>query len=84
MTGDIAKNPFFGTLDEVQPVLAAEAVRSGSPALLVGKQPDVFSVVVPASEGNCNADKNEAALLGVHSLPDPKKGVYKNSFCLSR
>lgn len=81
LNGTLSQSAFFGTLDEVQPLLAAEVLRSGQPALLLASNGRDFSLVVTAaSSSSCNSARNERALTGVHSLPG-KKMVYENHFC---
>jgi hypothetical protein len=47
--GAIAEHVFVGTLDEIRPALAREAMRSHMPAALVSKDGSRYSMVFPAS-----------------------------------
>jgi hypothetical protein len=61
--GDLAARLFQGTIDEIRPALAKEALGSGLPALLINAKGDRFSMAVA---------KREAPPC---ELPDGKDGV---------
>jgi hypothetical protein len=74
---------FFGTLDEIQPTLAHESMRSGLPTVLISDDGKLFSLVFPdTGTSSCDASKKEIAFKGAHSLPKNDNSIYENSFCL--
>lgn len=48
LTGDIQKNIFVGTLDEIRPELYAEAEKSGFPSMILSDDEIFFTVVIPS------------------------------------
>lgn len=56
LRGDLEKNLFYGTLDEIRPSLARESIKAGMPAALVGQDGRLFSVAFK------NPGKNECTL----------------------
>jgi hypothetical protein len=58
--GDIAKNIFQGTLDEIRPTLSREVFNSKYPALIISEDNKRWSLVVPEQMGvNCDQKKKE-------------------------
>lgn len=79
LQGDLRKNLFSGTLDEVRPLLAMESVASGQSAALISEDGKLFSLVVSDPSGKCST--NEIALKGFHTVPNPSKPIFSIKFC---
>lgn len=83
IVGDLAKNIFGGTLDEIIPSLAHEAVKSKLPAALVSQDGKLFSLVIPKAEAKkCSGDK-EILMMTYRTLglPGQPLKVHESSFC---
>jgi hypothetical protein len=53
MEGSLRQHMFQGTIDEVRPMLAKEALASKLPAVLVNEKGDRFSLVFQGGETPC-------------------------------
>jgi hypothetical protein len=81
ITGSLKKNPFFGTLDEIRPILTLEALRSGRPSALISEDGSMFSVVLEDRKRNDCSKSTQKALRGVHTLSDKKIPFFEIQFC---
>ncbi len=80
LTGSIAGNVFQGSLDEIRPSLAHQAVKSTLPAALVSADQQMFSIVYRTDEKDaCPA--GETQMMGVHSLGKTSDKIYSLRFC---
>lgn len=92
LTGDIQKNVFNGTLNEIRPALAMESLKSGVPAALVtpdGK--DFVAVFTDPTAKKCRSEKASHDMVVVTTAivgdeKDPRilkadRPVASNSFC---
>lgn len=79
LRGELEKNLFQGTLDEIKPVLAQEAVRSSMPALLLSSDKKRYSLVFPTKD-KC-PDNQGIRLKTVHSLADKERQSLSSEFC---
>ena len=61
LTGDIQKNLFEGTLNEIRPALAVESLKFGLPAILLSADKRSFSLVFTASTPEKGCLEKEAA-----------------------
>lgn len=69
LEGDLVHHVFFGTLDEIQPLLAHEVLVSKRPALLLTDDKTQFSLVYPIeTDAGCDKRKRQVGLRSVHSL----------------
>jgi len=72
LQGDLRKNIFQGTLDEVRPFLAAESLRSGAPAILLSQEGLRFSIVYQAqgTTGGCSfgGDRKGLSMISILTL----------------
>lgn len=61
ITGDLQKNIFVGTLDEIRPALIAKVKATGKPAALFSADGKVFTVLFHSkrSPGTCPASQSE-------------------------
>lgn len=90
LQGQLRKSLFQGTLDEIQPTLAQEAVKAGLPAVLLSEDGLRFSLVFEDKSGICGS--GEVALHGIHSVlnggkagdADASEGKYEKTFCRAK
>ena len=83
LTGDISHHLFQGTLDEVRPILAKEALRTHHPAILKNQDTSRFSVVFEDSQVACN-DTKKIGVKGISNVYFKPGQKYEISFCLFR
>lgn len=80
LQGDLTKNLFYGTLDEIRPALARETIRTKKPAALVEHKGSRFSVTIPVMDSKKCAD-SEMHIIAHHTVPSKKKPIIKVEFC---
>lgn len=99
LRGPMEKNAFSGTLDEIRPSLAREAIKSGLPAALVVRGGELFSLVrADKDTESCSAAKGykgvpmisfssvasfQAQAMGGPPDENPKWIVLPHKFCHS-
>lgn len=75
LTGDLQKNLFEGTLNEIRPALTLEALKTGLPAALVSDDQDQFAIVFPSAKDPKACRERQAATpmtaIFTVSTPDP-------------
>ena len=77
--GEMRRNLFQGTLDEIKPSLAKKAAETGLPAALVSEDGTRFSVVFPPREDkSCAAGRSSVSLM---TTVDAKEKVRRTSYC---
>ncbi len=79
LTGEISKNLFQGTLDEIRPTLATESAKSKLPSLLLNEKQDRFSVVFEEPTKSCVP--GEIGLRGVNNIYFKNNELYEIRFC---
>jgi hypothetical protein len=80
MEGELRKNIFQGTLDEIRPILAAEALRSHNPAILLSDDEKRYSLVIFDPTGTC-VGNGEKRLKSISTLNVKDGAQYTISFC---
>jgi hypothetical protein len=80
--GNLSKYIFFGTLDEIRPILSQEVVKSKKPALLISDKNDKFSLVLIDPIQKCS--ENEVGLRGIHTIENAKNPFFEIKFCFQR
>ncbi len=84
LRGPLQETNFFGTMDEIRPVLAQEVLRSGRPALLLSADKQRFSIVRASTNVKFECASSERALWAIHTLsPESKEKTYELDFCQS-
>jgi hypothetical protein len=78
LEGALRKDLFQGTLDEIRPILADEAVSSGQPALLLSEDAKRYSIVI-AGKGKCGSLL--VALDGVSNVVFKSNEKFEVHFC---
>lgn len=90
LVGDIQKNLFEGTLNEVRPALALESLKNGAPAILLSDDKKSFSAVFTNSESQeCKESQAAKDMIAVYSTltSDPRnpsqviRGTATHKFC---
>ncbi len=79
LEGPLADYIFFGTLDEIKPLLAKEAIESKMTTLLLSKDNKSYSLVTFDTTSRC--EKDEVALIGKHSINSAKVSYLETRFC---
>jgi hypothetical protein len=77
--GRLSKHLFQGTLDEIRPILAKEAVRSKSPAALISEDGQRFSLVF--EDKVRNSCPNQVPMRAVQTVLDGSRPLLQLSFC---
>ncbi|HYD18007.1 MAG TPA: cytochrome P460 family protein [Patescibacteria group bacterium] len=83
--GKLALNLFRGTIDEIRPTLAKEALRAGMPALLMSRDGTLFSVIYAAPAKTCA--KGEEGLRGFYTTgvaPGKDSAISEHEYCEAR
>lgn len=81
MKSPINQAVFFGTLDEVRPLLAREAARSNAPALLKSESGHEFSLAFTNKSPKVPCAKGQMAIQAFHTVPNPSKPLFELQFC---
>lgn len=63
MEGELRKNLFQGTLDEIQPALAKKAAETGEPAALLAEDGKRFTIVAPGLDPTACKRPKEMSLV---------------------
>lgn len=79
LDGTLSENLFWGTLDEVRPLLSKQAAETNTPALLVSKDGKHFSLVLTEKSALCPT--GEVGLVSFHTVADSEKPIFKSNFC---
>lgn len=80
LQGELRDNLFFGTLDEIRPALAREAIRTNLPAALTETGGDRFALVIPKRKSKkCAEDSVE--MVSFHTVPNKNSPIIELSFC---
>jgi len=77
--GEMAKNMFQGTIDEIRPTLTKEALRTGMPALLVNEKGARFSMVIAKRKApacNLGGGKDGVEMLAIYTIKPGPEEVY--------
>ncbi len=77
--GALSESSFFGTLDEIRPLLSQKAAESKLPSFLISKDKKNFSLVFENKTETCA--KDEVSLASVHSVANLEKPLLKANFC---
>ena len=80
LTGPLTKQYFFGTLDEVRPLLIEEVKRSKIPAALISEDKKQISIVYINQNKNCTSE-GSLSLQSIHTVPNEKKPLLKLDIC---
>lgn len=83
MEGELRKNLFQGTLDEIKPILSKKAAKTNVPAALISEDGSRFSIVIPRLDASDCKDSNEVALQAITSGISEKRGDRSANFCYS-
>lgn len=81
LEGDLRKNLFQGTIDEIRPSLLAEASRTGQAVLLLSQDQTQMSLAMPAGRGRnapLEACKEGQTSFAVHYTVQPKDDTGKH------
>ena len=78
--GALQKHLFFGTLDEVRPILLEKAKSVNVPTGLISNDGSQYSIVVPTNSKACAGGQSFKAF---HTLPKGKAKLYKLDLCLN-
>ena len=93
VVGPVTEHVFVGTLDEIRPTLAKEALRSHLPAALIGKDGKKFSLVFAEENSACSPPSGSSAgkpakdltmqafYTADTSVPNPVPLVISRSYC---
>jgi hypothetical protein len=80
LDGSLSKNPFFGTLDEIRPLLVTELIKSKKASALIGPaETEMFSIALFDKNTVCPAE--EIAIVSYHTIVFPKIQVIETKFC---
>jgi hypothetical protein len=79
LVGPLREHLFQGTLDEIRPALAEEAVRTRKPALLLSLDGKRFSIVTLNLRAECGEHKT--ALKSVNNILSRDSQKYEVAFC---
>ena len=72
LTGALQKNMFEGTLNEVRPALAAEALKTGAPSALISDNKKMFAVVfIDGSNSKCRERESATDMRGFFTAAQP-------------
>ena len=77
--GGLSESSFYGTLDEVRPLLSKKVFESKMPAILLSKDEKQFSLVFLDAKKICS--KGEVALSSVHSTAGKDSPDLESNFC---
>lgn len=80
LKGELRKNLFSGTLDEVRPLLANEVLSSNLPAILLSEDKTQFSLVIPDLDSK-NCSNKQLALKGLHTVLSKAQPLFEIKFC---
>ena len=82
VSGDLIKSVFSGTLDEIQPVLAQNVLRTGRPSAFVASAGTSFSVVLQNKDSTeCQSQPGKTSLKELRYMPSDDKQVFEKVFC---
>jgi len=81
ITGPLEKKLFYGTLDEVQPLLALEAEKTGKPSILISSDGNQFSAVFFDKRSKCSSLSKSTPMHGIHTVGDKGAEFYEANFC---
>jgi hypothetical protein len=79
LQGILANSAFFGTLDEVTPMLSEHLIKFKIPAILMAHDQKQFSLVLESKNVICPA--GEIGLISIHTVPNGKKPILEKQFC---
>lgn len=80
ITGILTENIFYGTLDEIRPILIEEYKRTKMASALFSKDGSQFSVIFENLEKTC-PKKDQKSLKAIHTVPNKEKPLYEIEFC---
>lgn len=80
LKGELQKNLFQGTLDEIKPLLAQESMRAQMPAILLSHDQKRFSLVFAIENGSCRQDQSNMVGISNIYFEKDKKNVIVH-FC---
>lgn len=80
LTGPLSKASFFGTLDEIRPLLIEDVKQHQLPSALITDDKKQISIVYPEVNKSCN-DKSQLSLTAIHSLANTPPTFHKISIC---
>jgi len=83
LEGELRQHLFQGTLDEVRPALAVEAVRSHHPTLLMNPDGSRYALVFEDVGGKCPNEKM-VALKGISNIYFKANEKFEVNFCQPR
>jgi hypothetical protein len=81
LDGDLRKNPFPGTLDEIAPALETEVLKTRQTAFLLSEDHRRFSLVIIDKLNKSCVPANDVSLLSIRGAPEITGGVAKKSYC---
>lgn len=81
ITGELTRHLFGGTLDEMQPTLTEESIRSDKPAVLVSEDGSSFSAVFREDRPEGCPNPSAKPMKGLHTVPSENVKLYETHFC---